>query len=1229
MRALAIISLVVAAPQAAAQIPEYRIQSDTIRGRVTTDSAQAIADAEVIVTMAPDRVSKFAKTDAVGRYHIVFEQGTGDYLVYVKTIGRQTFRRRITRDSTESVFDVDATLKPEVQALADVRIEARPQRPSRAADELVPAPGAGAAERAFDGLIGALSPDLQGDLGAMAATMPGISATSTGASALGLPPEQNTTTLNGLAFGGAELPRGLRSVVRAATSTYDPARGGFSGIETAVSLTPGGFLTSRRATAALDMPWLQTTDAIGARAGQRRAATDVNLGGDGNLLFERWFFNSGLRLTRSVADAVSIADADASVLRAAGVSPDSAERFRSLLSIAGVPADGTTAVTSQVSESFTLAGRIDRPAFDFKNFVPLRSTWGITGYANRSLRSGLSLSPTAPASHGGRGETDNYALQGFYSRYFGASQLVLNDTRTGLTLSGGRSQPYVEMPDGRVRVASTFEDGSSSVGWLNLGGHGGFNGDTRALTWQTTSETHFYWKGRPAHRGKIYAETRLDNFSGRSVPNPLGTFTYHSLEEFEANRPASFTRTLAWPNQSAGRWTGVLAVSDLWRRHARFRVLYGARLEAIAFRSKPAYNQDVERTFGVRTDHAPRTFHVSPRAGFTWVYTRARATGESLQFTSLGQFYNAPRGVLRGGVGEFRGTIDPSDVAEAAAHTGLPGSMQQLACIGEAVPEPEWGLYAAGVANVPVACAGSGTPSFIDDLPRVRLFDRSFQPPRSWRANLSWSSVLLGMIVSADGIVSLNLNQPSRSELNFSGTQRFTLVREGDRPVFALPASIVPSTGAVASVDARRSTAFGSVLAQRSDLRSFARQLTVIARPDARWYGGRYVASLAYTHTRVRSQKRGFDGATFVDPTTIEWARGDFAPRHEFIIQMGVTTRPLSIALFGKIASGTPFTPMVGADINGDGLPNDRAFVFNPATMPDLEVAGSIQSLLDDASTRVRSCLSRQLGRVAARNSCEGPWTSTLNARVGLNQPLLRKLGVPQRASVALSIANPLGGLDRLLHGSSPRGWGSPSGADPVLYVVQGFDPSERAFRYRVNPRFGDSRPATSTLRVPFRITLDVSLDLARPHSAQYLDRLAKPGRAGNPGPRYTAEDLKKRYERGVPDPYSPIIQQSDSLLLTRTQAEAIAAAQMSLRARLDSLWLDLSQFVASLPDRYNSTDALRRQEETIDEAWESTRLDVQRVLPQILTPIQLRLLPYPASMLYNAKEKVTARMYM
>src|ERR1041384_7501037 len=106
MRTLIVIAVlaVCMASGSTAAAQQYQLHHDIIRGRVTDDSGKVIAGADIAVTMAPDRATRFGKSDTAGRYEISFEHGTGDYLVHIASLGREAFRKRITRTGTDSVF---------------------------------------------------------------------------------------------------------------------------------------------------------------------------------------------------------------------------------------------------------------------------------------------------------------------------------------------------------------------------------------------------------------------------------------------------------------------------------------------------------------------------------------------------------------------------------------------------------------------------------------------------------------------------------------------------------------------------------------------------------------------------------------------------------------------------------------------------------------------------------------------------------------------------------------------------------------------------------------------------------------------------------------------------------------------------------------------------------------------------------------------------------------------
>jgi hypothetical protein len=178
----------------------------------------------VSATRAPDRAFLQATTDSTGRFAIHFTEGTGDYLIHVSAIGYKTFRQRLTRAPGDTALSIDVKLSPAVTQLAAVKVQARKERPRRTDTDNV-----GADEQQQEGVFAALAPDQEGNLTALAHAIPGASARGDGLSVLGLSGSQSNTTLNGMAFGGASLPRDARVGVTVATSTYDPSRGGLRG----------------------------------------------------------------------------------------------------------------------------------------------------------------------------------------------------------------------------------------------------------------------------------------------------------------------------------------------------------------------------------------------------------------------------------------------------------------------------------------------------------------------------------------------------------------------------------------------------------------------------------------------------------------------------------------------------------------------------------------------------------------------------------------------------------------------------------------------------------------------------------------------------------------------------------------------------------------------------------------------------------------------------------------
>lgn len=1194
-----------------------QIGPEIIRGRVTSDSGLPVAGAMVSVTFGADRAFQQVTTDFSGRFTIAVPNGTGDYLVHVSALGFRAFRKRVTRVPNDTGLVVEVRLVAEVTQLAPVRVEARQERPRPGFD---PSRAVGAADRPREGVFAALAPDQEGNLSAIGNAIPGVSSQAGGLSVLGLSGAQSNVTLNGMAFGGTALPRDAQVQVRVATSPYDPARGGFSGAQTTVELGPGRRAYRRQAHAILDVPPLQASSELGDQLGQRFTAVNGSIGGSGESVENVWYYSSALQASRRLADAASLLSVGNAAAIAAGVAPDSVARFRDILGAKQIPASSAGAPQTAISQTMSFITRIDHAPYLPGGYEPATHTWNITLFGNATDNGAQGLSPTTVVSHGGRRMSVFSGVQADMSRYF---HEVLNDSRVALSVSHDQATPYLTAPSGMVIVSSVLPGGDAAVTDLVFGGSGSLDFTRRSWTLEAINETQWYSR-RGSHRLKLTWEARSDGYSQSLSENQYATFVYPSLEALATNQPSSFSRQLYAPGRAGGQFSGFVALGDYWHVTRSLELMYGTRVEANRFTTTLVNNSSVLAAFGTSTTHAPNGAKVSPRLGFNWYFGK-EPQGNPIRFNAVANQTLPSTMLLRGGVGLFRQLLSPTLLADAASSNGTSGGAVRLSCIGPATPSPQWADYVANPGSVPTSCANGAPPALTDVAPGVRLFDKSFGAPQSWRANLGWIAKVGRFAFGLDGVYSLNNNQASTADLNFRGVPAFTLSNESARPVYVPASAIVPATGVVSPVEGRLNNAFGSVLSTRSDLSSVSRQVTATVTPAE---FNRFYFGLAYTLSDVRSDSRGFDGTTFDDPSRVDRAPNDLDVRHQIQASVGaLLPHGFSVALFGRFMSGLPYTPRIATDINGDGLANDRAFVFDPTHVTDASLSRGIQSLLVSAPTQARDCLRAQLGSPAERDSCRGPWTAYLNARIGL----IDRTGFTQRSfNATLNITNPIGGLDQLLHGQGHlQGWGGGALSDDRLLTVRGFDPAVDQFLYSVNPRFGSTRSIGQLARVPFRLTLDMSFDLGLPIVKQQAVKLLNPGRKGHAGSRLSADSITTLLRRQVPDIYDAIVREGDSLLVTPAQVQALRAAQLRYRARIDSLWQATAPALATMNDAYDADVAMHLIDDATEHAWIISR-DELPLIAQILSPLQMQMAPWlPALRRSIGKSPLGIRVFM
>jgi hypothetical protein len=1137
---------------------------DVIRGQVTGPDDAPIENANVTATSVSGGVNRYTRTDASGRFTITFPGGEGDYFMGFTAIGFTPRRFELKRTADQEILIADARMQRAAAMLDTVRVAADRNRVGR--NDGKAAPDISGTEQAATNA--AVAANQQGDLNAIAATVPGVTPVTgadgdpAGFSVLGLSADQNSTTLNGNPFSSSTIPRDANVSTSVVTTPYDVSRGGFSGAQFSIRTGPGSNFIRRGNSLNLDLPRLQWTDPSARALGQQY--TNVSLGGSlgGPIVMDKAFYNISYQVGRRSNDLYSLLNTSPLGLQSAGISADSVARLIALLQQAQVPTlVNGTAPSSRLNDNGSVFGSLD--------FTPPNSSSGQTfnvtfnGYWSRQTPAGP-LTREFPA-HGGDRTNWNGGITGSHTAYVNT---ILSESSLGFAANRQYGSPYTNLPSATVLVNSTFADGTSSVGQVSFGGNPFIGTSGRNLGVNASNQLSWFSRNNK-HRIKFTSEIRQEAYERDQTTNALGTFYFNSLADLAANRPTSFTRALLPRVQSASQTVGALSLGDSYKWSPDLQIQYGVRLDANRFSTSPLFNPDIQAAFGRRNDETPNRVYASPRIGFSWTY------GEATQIAAFEGAARAPRAVVRGGVGVFQNTPQAALVGSAIDNTGLPGAIQQLTCVGSAAPIPNWSAYVADGGTIPTSCADGTTGGvFANSAPNVTMFAKDYAAPRSVRGNLQWNGPILSnrLSLTAEVTYSRNSNQSSFVDLNFSGTPRFVLPEEEGRPVYVQPGSIVPATGAIASRDARVSTQFNRVSEQRSDLVGESRQLRLSINPTS--FSSAFTWNASYVYANNREQFRGFS-STSGDPTAVEWGRSGFDSRHQITYGLGYNFfDAVRVNWFGRFASGSPFTPLIQGDVNGDGYNNDRAFIFNPTTATDPAVAAAMQILLQSGSASARDCLRSQTGHLAAHNSCEGPWTSSANLNISFNPTKLR---LPQRATLSVSVSNPLGAADLLLHGEGKlRGWGQFAFPDQTLLYVRGFDPAASRYRYEVNPRFGSTNPQFSQFRQPVTLTMSLRVDVGPSRERQTLTQQLDRGRTRE-GQKLTEQMIKGMYgSGGVLNPMSQLLRQSDTLELTGVQADSLASMNRAYTVRLDSIWSGVAKELAALPTDYDQGDAYR-----------------------------------------------------
>jgi Carboxypeptidase regulatory-like domain len=1141
-----LLGVAVAAPSLSAQVGA---STDIITGIVKTPAGVPVENAQIEAQSTETQVTRRQRTNAQGKYTILFPDGGGTYRLTVRYIGFQPTTLTVTRNGDDDRIVRNITLgQSTAQALARVEVRGQRRQPQQGQGGGPPTPGG--SERNVDGGQAARLPVDASDPAAIAALAPGVvltGADSSGGggaanfSVAGQSAQSNNVTLDGLSFAAGFVPQDAVRGTRVVTNTYDVARGQFSGGQVSQTTRSGtnvvqGSLSYIGRYRDFSVEQGGTTGAFGGAFNQNQFGAGVGF----PIIKDRLFFFGALQGRRRADLLPSLLAADAATRERLGASPDSAARFLSLVNGFGVAGAGGVIDDNRNQDNVTALGRMDFSVTD-AHTLTLRGDWRLVDQTPTRVGS-LALPQTG-------GTTENRGGGGsvVLSSRFGTA--IVNELRAGLQIDNRTGTPFVTLPLGRVQVLSDLSDGTQGLATLQFGGSTSLLSQSDNTVFEATNETSMLLN-EGKHRVKIGGLINRTGYTQDVAFNRFGTFTFNSLADFEANRPATFQRTLASPERTGSTINSGIYIGDTWRPRDGFQLVFGTRIEGSEFNGAPARNVAVDSAFGRRTDIIPRDGAVLPRIGFSWSKAQPEGSGGGNPFGNGALTF-------RGGIGRFRDAPNTQLFSGAQTATGLAQGESQIFCVGTGVPTPTWNTYFGDPSTIPTQCAPGGPPVSLTAARNVTTFDSDYSNPRSWRASLGASKRIFGRFsMNVDFSTARGEAQTGYRDLNLNTTPRFTLAAEGNRPVFVPASGIVTTTGAVQTQLSRIDARFGSVYDINS--RNSSRQWQGTVGLNGFTSRGAIVnASYTYADARDQTSSFGFGGAgggfafatTGANPNIAEWAPSSLNRRHNVIFTL---THPLSssfeVTAIGRMTSGGPFTPLVGADINGDGARNDRAFIFNPATVADPVVAAGMSQLLGSSGNSARRCLQSQLGTVASRNSCSGPWQPGFDLQLNW-RPTAFKLD--RRLTFSLVTANLIGGIDQALHGSNNlRGWGSFTQADNTLLFVRGFDAATNRYRYEVNERFGAVRGNQTGIRLPFQVGFNIRYTLG---PDQTRDRLRAVFGASQNG-RLTGSGIAAGVGRFFPNVAQQIIDARDSVGFGDEQLARLQLLADSIKTQVDSL---------------------------------------------------------------------------
>ncbi|HXG69513.1 MAG TPA: hypothetical protein VNJ04_02760 [Gemmatimonadaceae bacterium] len=572
-------------------------------------------------------------------------------------------------------------------------------------------------------------------------------------------------------------------------------------------------------------------------------------------------------------------------------------------------------------------------------------------------------------------------------------------------------------------------------------------------------------------------------------------------------------------------------------------------------------------TNGVAVSGMTRYADVSPRIGFLHqLGTRSANRG--------------PIATLRIGAGRF--TDWPSVQQWSDAWSG--GGASREVCVGDNVPP-------IVLTSEAPFCASNGT---IGAIGRP-IAARDLRPTAANRVDLS---VAIAQVApGVRGEIGIALAQTTRIAARLSPLASVPvadrLSGEGDRALL-VPATTIGAGGLVPL--APIPDGFSNATRLVSDGRSSATQWR--ARLTSRDPFARTKWNAAYTLTTGRERS-----LAVASPTSAPgFVSGPLAAggRHTFALSAGSWIGDAEIRLAGIARSGIRFTPLADRDLNGDGRINDAVFV--PQSESDL--------LARTVSPNARSCILAAAGRIAAVNSCTGPWS--ISSLFLASIPGAR-LGLRRGSAVELQISNPLAAV---VGGIAQRRvtFGEVTGVERALLHVTGFDSNARRFTGVPLSNFGAPVGFSPRITDPVRLALGIRVPLGPSVTSQRAELALRMLQRDSSA--RARQGAAMQYFSDLPPIPMVVLQSGEGIQLTSDQRrglQALAGRWQTSAARI---------VTSSLANDGHTGDATRTQERLIKARvlFLTEVLAIAADIRNLLSADQIELLPDGVQRMLNPR---------